>query len=39
VRVDFPKGTLTEWYPHAGRTDTKLTWDDNRGLALTGGAK
>jgi hypothetical protein len=27
VRVDFPKGTLTEWYPHAGRTDKRLTWD------------
>lgn len=27
VRVDFPKGTITEWYPHAGRTDKRLTWD------------
>ncbi len=28
VHVAFPKGTVTEWYPHAGRTDTKLDWDD-----------
>lgn len=27
VEVQFPKGTITEWYPHAGRTDTKLNWD------------
>jgi hypothetical protein len=27
VRVDFPKGTLTEWYPHAARTDKRLIWD------------
>jgi hypothetical protein len=27
VHVGFPKGTITEWYPHAGRTDTKLTWE------------
>jgi hypothetical protein len=27
VEVEFPKGTVTEWYPHAGRTDTKLTWE------------
>jgi len=26
VRVDFPKGTLTEWYPHADRTDRTLAW-------------
>lgn len=26
VRVDFPKGTLTEWYPHAERTDRTLAW-------------
>jgi hypothetical protein len=28
VRVDFPKGTITEWYPHAGRTDKRLAWDN-----------
>jgi hypothetical protein len=27
VNVKFPKGTLTEWYPHAGRTDTQLVWE------------
>jgi hypothetical protein len=27
VRVDFPKGILTEWYPHAVRTDHQLVWD------------
>jgi hypothetical protein len=27
VRVEFPKGIITEWYPHAGRTDTRLTWE------------
>jgi hypothetical protein len=27
VRVDFPKGTLTEWYPQAARTDKRLTWE------------
>jgi hypothetical protein len=27
VHVEFPRGTITEWYPHAARTDTKLTWD------------
>ncbi len=27
VRVDFPKGTLTEWFPHAVRTDHRLDWD------------
>jgi hypothetical protein len=27
VHVEFPKGTITEWYPHAGRTDTRLTWE------------
>jgi hypothetical protein len=26
LRVDFPRGILTEWYPQAGRTDTRLTW-------------
>jgi hypothetical protein len=27
VQVDFPKGTMTEWYPQAVRTDRRLTWD------------
>ncbi len=27
VRVDFPKGTLTEWFPHAARTEHRLAWD------------
>jgi hypothetical protein len=27
VHVDLPKGTLTEWYPHAERTDKTLAWD------------
>ncbi|MFL5245882.1 MAG: hypothetical protein ACJ8FY_27740 [Gemmataceae bacterium] len=30
VQVDFPKGTLTEWYPHAakaGKKDNKLAWE------------
>jgi hypothetical protein len=27
VKVEFPKGTLTEWFPHAGRTDKKLDWE------------
>jgi hypothetical protein len=29
VQVDFPKGTLTEWYPHAnkvGEKNNKLAW-------------
>jgi hypothetical protein len=26
VRVDFPKGILTEWYPQAGRTAKRLDW-------------
>ncbi len=26
VRVKFPKGILTEWYPHAGRWDRELVW-------------
>jgi hypothetical protein len=26
VQVEFPKGTMTEWYPHAARTDKKLSW-------------
>src|SRR5262249_15113231 len=25
VQVEFPKGTITEWYPHAVRTDKKLS--------------
>ncbi len=27
VRVDFPKGILTEWFPHAGRSDHQLSWE------------
>jgi hypothetical protein len=27
VKVEFPKGTMTEWFPDAHRTDKKLTWD------------
>src|SRR6266849_7295489 len=27
VQVEFPKGTITEWYPHAGRTAKKLSWE------------
>src|SRR5260370_17201608 len=30
VQVDFPKGTLTEWYPHAnkvGGKNNKLSWE------------
>ena len=30
VQVDFPKGILTEWYPHAVRTDHRLVWPDVR---------
>ena len=26
VRVDFPKGTFTEWYPRAERTERTLAW-------------
>jgi hypothetical protein len=26
VQVEFPKGTMTEWYPQAARTTTKLVW-------------
>jgi hypothetical protein len=26
VQVEFPQGTMTEWYPHAIRTDKKLSW-------------
>jgi hypothetical protein len=28
VRVGFPKGTLTEWYPHAAWTEHRLVWQD-----------
>ena len=28
VRVDFPKGALTEWFPRAARTEHRLTWAD-----------
>ncbi len=31
VQVDFPKGTLTEWYPQANRTEKRLVW---RGLSV-----
>ena len=34
VRVDFPKGMLTEWYPHAERTDRTLDW---RGIEVLAG--
>jgi hypothetical protein len=30
VKVEFPKGTLTEWFPHAARADHKLVWDGIR---------
>jgi hypothetical protein len=26
VEVEFPKGIITEWYPHAARKDTRLAW-------------
>ena len=26
VQVEFPKGTMTEWYPNATRTEQKLVW-------------
>jgi hypothetical protein len=26
VQVEFPRGTITEWYPSAARTTTKLVW-------------
>jgi hypothetical protein len=32
VRVEFPKGTMTEWYPEAERTETKLAWKNFRVL-------
>jgi hypothetical protein len=35
VQVEFPKGTITEWYPHAGRTAKKLSWEGIR--LLSGG--
>jgi hypothetical protein len=28
LRVDFSRGILTEWYPQAGRTNTRLTWQE-----------
>jgi hypothetical protein len=28
VWVDFPKGAMTEWYPHAGRTEHRLLWTE-----------
>ncbi len=28
VRVDFPKGILTEWFPYAARTDHQLNWKE-----------
>jgi hypothetical protein len=34
VRVDFPKGVMTDWYPEASRPPTQqLRWDDLRVLA------
>jgi hypothetical protein len=36
VQVEFPKGTITEWYPHAGRTAKKLSW---QGIKLLPGEK
>jgi hypothetical protein len=30
--VDFPRGTLTEWYPQAGRTARRLAWEGFRVL-------
>jgi hypothetical protein len=32
VQVDFPKGTMTEWYPFAERTAKRLTW---KGIKVT----
>ena len=34
VRVGFPKGTFTEWYPDADRTETTLAW---RGVEVLAG--
>jgi hypothetical protein len=28
LRVDFPRGTLTEWYPRAERTNKQLSWKE-----------
>src|SRR5262249_28411915 len=28
LHVEFPKGTLTEWFPHAARSDNKLDWHE-----------
>jgi len=36
AQVEFPKGTISEWYPHAARTDKKLIW---KGINLLGGEK
>jgi hypothetical protein len=36
AQVEFPKGTITEWYPHAARTDKKLVW---KGISVLGGEK
>jgi hypothetical protein len=36
VQVEFPKGTITEWYPHAARTDKKLVW---KGIKVGAGDK
>jgi hypothetical protein len=36
AQVEFPRGTITEWYPHAARTDKKLVWKD---INVLGGEK
>ena len=36
VQVEFPQGTMTEWYPHAIRTDKKLSW---KGIKVLPGEK
>jgi hypothetical protein len=36
VHVDFPKGTLTEWYPYAEHADKKLDW---KGIKVVPGDK
>jgi hypothetical protein len=28
AQVEFPKGTMTEWYPYAVRTEKRLVWKD-----------
>ena len=34
VRVDFPRGLMTDWYPQASRPpETQLRWDDLKVLA------